>query len=112
MLNFQWDPKITTFPGLYLVSALIFAPLKACSVYNLRLVSVIGSVLNALLIYKIREHVNKDARMVRLAYIKFHDVILTISLFISGHVPLGLGPGKPNPDTHPSDVLLLVSVLH
>lgn len=67
-LAFQWDPKITTFPGLYLVSALIFAPLKACSVYNLRLVSLIGSVCNAVLIYKIREHVNKDARIVGLVY--------------------------------------------
>lgn len=64
-LFFQWDPKITTFPGLYLVSALIFGPLRACSVYNLRLVSVIGCILNAYLIYKIREHVNKEARIVR-----------------------------------------------
>lgn len=50
----QWDPKITTFPGLYIVSTLLnFAP-GTCSVWSLRLTSLIASVFNVWLIYQIR----------------------------------------------------------
>uniref|UniRef100_A0AAG5CW63 Dol-P-Glc:Glc(2)Man(9)GlcNAc(2)-PP-Dol alpha-1,2-glucosyltransferase n=1 Tax=Anopheles atroparvus TaxID=41427 RepID=A0AAG5CW63_ANOAO len=51
-----WDPKITTFPGLYLASAFVLNPLKACSVYNLRLTSLLAGILNVVLIYKIRRN--------------------------------------------------------
>uniref|UniRef100_A0A182SS52 Dol-P-Glc:Glc(2)Man(9)GlcNAc(2)-PP-Dol alpha-1,2-glucosyltransferase n=1 Tax=Anopheles maculatus TaxID=74869 RepID=A0A182SS52_9DIPT len=50
-----WDPKITTFPGLYLASALVLRPLEACSVYNLRLTSFIAAIVNVVLIYKLRQ---------------------------------------------------------
>uniref|UniRef100_A0A182YKF1 Dol-P-Glc:Glc(2)Man(9)GlcNAc(2)-PP-Dol alpha-1,2-glucosyltransferase n=1 Tax=Anopheles stephensi TaxID=30069 RepID=A0A182YKF1_ANOST len=50
-----WDPKITTFPGLYLASALVLRPLEACSVYNLRLTSFIAAIINVVLIYKLRQ---------------------------------------------------------
>ncbi|XP_040155732.1 putative Dol-P-Glc:Glc(2)Man(9)GlcNAc(2)-PP-Dol alpha-1,2-glucosyltransferase [Anopheles arabiensis] len=50
-----WDPKITTFPGLYLASALVLRPLDACSVYNLRLTSLIAAIINVVLIYKLRQ---------------------------------------------------------
>uniref|UniRef100_A0A182KBH1 Dol-P-Glc:Glc(2)Man(9)GlcNAc(2)-PP-Dol alpha-1,2-glucosyltransferase n=1 Tax=Anopheles christyi TaxID=43041 RepID=A0A182KBH1_9DIPT len=50
-----WDPKITTFPGLYLASALVLRPLVACSVYNLRLTSLIAAIVNVVLIYKLRQ---------------------------------------------------------
>lgn len=49
-----WDNKITTFPGLYLVSASFLAPFKACSSYHLRMVSLIASIANVYLIYIIR----------------------------------------------------------
>ncbi|KAH8270516.1 hypothetical protein KR018_011039 [Drosophila ironensis] len=48
-----WDPKITTFPGLYLL-ALVLSPFKLCSVTGLRLLSLAGAGVNILLLYKIR----------------------------------------------------------
>ncbi|XP_053680989.1 putative Dol-P-Glc:Glc(2)Man(9)GlcNAc(2)-PP-Dol alpha-1,2-glucosyltransferase [Anopheles nili] len=50
-----WDPKITTFPGLYLISAVVFSPFKACSVYHLRLTSLVAAIVNVVLIFKIRK---------------------------------------------------------
>lgn len=48
----KWDPKITTFPGLYLVSYIIL-PFKFCTTFYLRCISFGASVLNVILIYKI-----------------------------------------------------------
>uniref|UniRef100_A0A1Q3F5Q3 Dol-P-Glc:Glc(2)Man(9)GlcNAc(2)-PP-Dol alpha-1,2-glucosyltransferase n=1 Tax=Culex tarsalis TaxID=7177 RepID=A0A1Q3F5Q3_CULTA len=50
-----WDEKITTFPGLYLISGSFLSPFKACSVYFLRLTSMIASIANAYLVYIIRK---------------------------------------------------------
>uniref|UniRef100_A0A8D8B047 Dol-P-Glc:Glc(2)Man(9)GlcNAc(2)-PP-Dol alpha-1,2-glucosyltransferase n=1 Tax=Culex pipiens TaxID=7175 RepID=A0A8D8B047_CULPI len=52
-----WDEKITTFPGLYLISGSFLSPFKACSVYFLRLTSAVASIANAYLIYIIRKAV-------------------------------------------------------
>ncbi|EAT40471.1 AAEL007809-PA [Aedes aegypti] len=49
-----WDNKITTFPGLYLVSASFLGPFQACSIYHLRMISLIASIANVYLIYIIR----------------------------------------------------------
>lgn len=51
---FQWDPKITTFPGLYLLSSVFLLPLGICSTFALRLTSLFASVVNVVLIYEIR----------------------------------------------------------
>ncbi|KAH8379302.1 hypothetical protein KR009_004111 [Drosophila setifemur] len=48
-----WDPKITTFPGLYMI-ALVLSPFNLCSVTGLRLLSLAGAGINILLLYKIR----------------------------------------------------------
>ncbi|XP_062560968.1 putative Dol-P-Glc:Glc(2)Man(9)GlcNAc(2)-PP-Dol alpha-1,2-glucosyltransferase [Armigeres subalbatus] len=50
-----WDNKITTFPGLYLVSASFLGPFQACSIYHLRMISLIASIANVYLIYIIRK---------------------------------------------------------
>ncbi|XP_065091253.1 putative Dol-P-Glc:Glc(2)Man(9)GlcNAc(2)-PP-Dol alpha-1,2-glucosyltransferase [Ochlerotatus camptorhynchus] len=50
-----WDEKITTFPGLYLVSASLLGPFQACSIYHLRMVSLIASIANVYLIFIIRK---------------------------------------------------------
>ncbi|XP_055549757.1 putative Dol-P-Glc:Glc(2)Man(9)GlcNAc(2)-PP-Dol alpha-1,2-glucosyltransferase [Wyeomyia smithii] len=50
-----WDPKITTFPGLYLISALFLSPFELCTTYALRLTSVFASIANACLIFAIRK---------------------------------------------------------
>ncbi|XP_046975497.1 putative Dol-P-Glc:Glc(2)Man(9)GlcNAc(2)-PP-Dol alpha-1,2-glucosyltransferase [Vanessa cardui] len=48
--NFSyWDPKITTLPGLYLVSAATVGSYFPCTTYNLRLVNLIGSCFNLVL---------------------------------------------------------------
>ncbi|XP_053951937.1 putative Dol-P-Glc:Glc(2)Man(9)GlcNAc(2)-PP-Dol alpha-1,2-glucosyltransferase [Anastrepha ludens] len=48
-----WDPKITTFPGLYLVS-LILIPLGACTELGLRCISLAAATVNIIVLYKIR----------------------------------------------------------
>ncbi|XP_055613264.1 putative Dol-P-Glc:Glc(2)Man(9)GlcNAc(2)-PP-Dol alpha-1,2-glucosyltransferase [Uranotaenia lowii] len=50
-----WDNKITTFPGLYLVSAGFLGPYRLCSVFALRMTSVVASIANAYLIFIIRK---------------------------------------------------------
>ncbi|XP_001851427.2 putative Dol-P-Glc:Glc(2)Man(9)GlcNAc(2)-PP-Dol alpha-1,2-glucosyltransferase [Culex quinquefasciatus] len=52
-----WDEKITTFPGLYLISGSFLSPFKACSAYFLRLTSAVASIANAYLVYIIRKAV-------------------------------------------------------
>lgn len=44
----HWDNKITTLPGLYLVSSAVKL-ISECTTYNLRLVNLIASVVNLLL---------------------------------------------------------------
>lgn len=50
----EWDPKITTFPGLYIAS-LVVIPFNMCNIYGLRLVSLLASTCNVYLIFRIRE---------------------------------------------------------
>lgn len=48
--NFSyWDPKITTLPGLYLVSAALVGFYFPCNTYNLRFVNLVVSSFNFLL---------------------------------------------------------------
>ncbi|XP_018566714.1 putative Dol-P-Glc:Glc(2)Man(9)GlcNAc(2)-PP-Dol alpha-1,2-glucosyltransferase [Anoplophora glabripennis] len=47
----QWDPKVTTLPGLYVVSMVVLSPFHTCSSYALRFVSLLASVVNILLFY-------------------------------------------------------------
>lgn len=62
MYVLQWDPKITTFPGLYIVSTLLFLPIGACNVFALRLTSVFASVVNLWFIYEIRRLATERVR--------------------------------------------------
>lgn len=50
---FQWNPKITTLPGLYLISLLFLAPFQLCLIYWLRFVNLAASVLNIFLFYNL-----------------------------------------------------------
>uniref|UniRef100_A0A336LNB5 Dol-P-Glc:Glc(2)Man(9)GlcNAc(2)-PP-Dol alpha-1,2-glucosyltransferase n=1 Tax=Culicoides sonorensis TaxID=179676 RepID=A0A336LNB5_CULSO len=49
-----YDPKITTFPGLYFISSLVLGPFGLCTDYFLRLTCFICSIFNFVLFYKIR----------------------------------------------------------
>jgi alpha-1,2-glucosyltransferase len=48
----QWNPKITTLPGLYLLT--IFVP--KCSVYALRMIPLVCSIINFYLITEIKSN--------------------------------------------------------
>lgn len=51
IVMFQWHPKITTFPGLYLLSSLLLGAFDLCSTYWLRLTSLFFSFVNLILFY-------------------------------------------------------------
>ena len=59
-IHFQWDPMITTLPGLYLFSVGVIKPvtvmmegnmLRACSTYWLRSINILFAAGNFYLIY-------------------------------------------------------------
>ncbi|CAH0562281.1 unnamed protein product [Brassicogethes aeneus] len=56
----KWDPKITTLPGLYLLSSFILGPLKKCSIYYLRSINIGASVLNFYLFYFLLKKYNNE----------------------------------------------------
>lgn len=45
----QWDPKITTLPGLYLISSAALGTNFECNTYNLRFVNLVASCVNLIL---------------------------------------------------------------
>lgn len=76
MHMFQWDPKITTFPGLYILSGLFLFPWQACDVYYMRLISLIASMLNVYFIFQIRHmilHLNRNK-------LNFQIIVETLSI--------------------------------
>ncbi|XP_076243819.1 alpha-1,2-glucosyltransferase Alg10 [Calliopsis andreniformis] len=42
----QWNPKITTLPGLYLLAALILSPSGLCNIFYMRFINLLGVFLN------------------------------------------------------------------
>ncbi|XP_048003624.1 putative Dol-P-Glc:Glc(2)Man(9)GlcNAc(2)-PP-Dol alpha-1,2-glucosyltransferase [Leguminivora glycinivorella] len=53
----HWDSKITTLPGLYLVSAAVLGSYLPCDTYHLRLVNLVASCVNLLLFSSILKFV-------------------------------------------------------
>ncbi|XP_050454023.1 putative Dol-P-Glc:Glc(2)Man(9)GlcNAc(2)-PP-Dol alpha-1,2-glucosyltransferase [Cataglyphis hispanica] len=49
----QWDPKITTLPGLYLITTAILSPFNMCNITYIRCINLLGTCLNLYLIYNI-----------------------------------------------------------
>lgn len=54
----QWDPKITTLPGLYLITAAILSPLNLCNTFYMRCVNLIGTLFNLYLVYNIIKQIS------------------------------------------------------
>ncbi|XP_013200359.1 putative Dol-P-Glc:Glc(2)Man(9)GlcNAc(2)-PP-Dol alpha-1,2-glucosyltransferase [Amyelois transitella] len=52
-----WDPKITTLPGLYLISSAFIGQHFPCNTYNLRLVNLAASCINLMLFSSILKYV-------------------------------------------------------
>ena len=64
LLFFQWDPKLTTLPGLYLISVGILHPVSkffdqiVCESVHLRLINVVLSLITLLIIVRISEQIH------------------------------------------------------
>ncbi|KOX74903.1 Putative Dol-P-Glc:Glc(2)Man(9)GlcNAc(2)-PP-Dol alpha-1,2-glucosyltransferase [Melipona quadrifasciata] len=54
----QWDPKITTLPGLYLIATLILSPLQLCNAFYMRCINLLGTFLNLYLAHSIIEQIS------------------------------------------------------
>ncbi|XP_044727070.1 putative Dol-P-Glc:Glc(2)Man(9)GlcNAc(2)-PP-Dol alpha-1,2-glucosyltransferase [Chrysoperla carnea] len=54
----EWDSKITTLPGLYMVSTVLLGPFQLCTDYNLRFINYLAGVLNIILFAKIAQNNN------------------------------------------------------
>ncbi|XP_068966493.1 dol-P-Glc:Glc(2)Man(9)GlcNAc(2)-PP-Dol alpha-1,2-glucosyltransferase [Bombus flavifrons] len=54
----QWDPKITTLPGLYLIATLILSPLKLCNIFCMRCINLFGTFLNLYLAHSIIKQIS------------------------------------------------------
>lgn len=72
----QWDSKITTLPGLYIIATAILSPFNLCNIIYMRLINLIGTCVNLYLVYEvIRENCKSnrtdrwdDWSMLALAY--------------------------------------------
>ncbi|XP_043252734.1 putative Dol-P-Glc:Glc(2)Man(9)GlcNAc(2)-PP-Dol alpha-1,2-glucosyltransferase [Colletes gigas] len=54
----QWDPKITTLPGLYLLATAILSPLNLCNIFYMRSINLLGTFVNLYLAYNILERIS------------------------------------------------------
>jgi len=63
---FEWDDKITTLPGLYLISVLFLTPLKllniSCTIWWLRYLNLVINFFNIFLITEILKKLEKDTK--------------------------------------------------
>ncbi|CAF0833560.1 unnamed protein product [Brachionus calyciflorus] len=90
----EWNDKITTLPGLYLLSTSVIRifqlflketePLSLCGTYWLRLSNVVLSTFNFVLLFKIFTHLNSKG----LQNIKYPNLFSLISAFSLSLFPL------------------------
>jgi alpha-1,2-glucosyltransferase len=65
----QWDPKITTLPGLYLLSVGVLMPLSAvlridlCGTYALRMTNVFACFANFYIIHNIQKRLHPERKV-------------------------------------------------
>lgn len=50
---FQWDSKITTLPGLYLIATAILSPFNLCDITYIRCINFLGTCINLYLLYNV-----------------------------------------------------------
>uniref|UniRef100_H2Z277 Dol-P-Glc:Glc(2)Man(9)GlcNAc(2)-PP-Dol alpha-1,2-glucosyltransferase n=1 Tax=Ciona savignyi TaxID=51511 RepID=H2Z277_CIOSA len=85
----QWDPKITTLPGMYFISVLILAPLSwfggksLCTVWSLRFINIMFNLVNLLISYLILKRLRREnvKPKVEDEKMKFFDLILKALLY-------------------------------
>ena len=62
---FQWDPKITTLPGLYVIATLLLSPLELCNTFHLRCLNLLATFLNLYFTYDIVKQISITRRTQR-----------------------------------------------
>ncbi|KAM3955068.1 dol-P-Glc:Glc(2)Man(9)GlcNAc(2)-PP-Dol alpha-1,2-glucosyltransferase-like [Aphomia sociella] len=84
--NFSyWEPKITTLPGLYLVSAAVLRSHFPCIAYNLRFVNLIASCINLILFASILKFVYGNTSYVK-TVLQALNLSLLPPLYFFSHV--------------------------
>ncbi|XP_011556878.3 putative Dol-P-Glc:Glc(2)Man(9)GlcNAc(2)-PP-Dol alpha-1,2-glucosyltransferase [Plutella xylostella] len=81
-----WDPKITTLPGLYMVSATFLGTYFDCNLYNLRFVNLATSVLNLALFASILKYVYGNNENQAKIVIQALNLSLLPPLYFFSHV--------------------------
>lgn len=109
MLHYlQWDPKITTLPGLYVITAVILSPFNSCNITYIRCVNLIGTCVNLYLIYNIMKENCKSNRTNRWS----NWLILTSAYNITFFPPLYFWCFFYYTDVASVNVVLLMLLLH
>ncbi|KAL6260956.1 hypothetical protein P5V15_008484 [Pogonomyrmex californicus] len=61
----EWDPKITTLPGLYFITTVILSPFNLCNITFIRCINLFGTCINLYLLYNIIKENCKSNEMDR-----------------------------------------------
>lgn len=84
--NFEyWDPKITTLPGLYVLSYAALSNYFGCNTYNLRMVNLVASVLNIFLLSSIIKYTYPGDRPLK-TVVQAVSIALLPPLYFYSHV--------------------------
>ncbi|KAL0280253.1 UNVERIFIED_CONTAM: hypothetical protein PYX00_001600 [Menopon gallinae] len=83
----EWNPKITTLPGLYLISFIFLKPAEIfnnniCSTYSLRFINIIGTVINFLLAYLILSKLHNNNNRTKSLSNIFLNVVSAVNIAI------------------------------
>nr|XP_023027695.1 putative Dol-P-Glc:Glc(2)Man(9)GlcNAc(2)-PP-Dol alpha-1,2-glucosyltransferase [Leptinotarsa decemlineata] len=79
-----WDPKVTTLPGLYLVSAVLLGPFDLCTTYWLRYISFIAAIFNIPLFFALLSVYHKQNNYLNV--LSSFTLALCPPLFFFGHL--------------------------
>jgi hypothetical protein len=83
----QWDPKITTLPGLYLLSVGVLMPLSSvmrvdlCGTYALRMTNVFACFANFYIIYNIQKRLYPERRVCKV-HMYWNNLTFILSIFL------------------------------
>ncbi|XP_034936246.1 putative Dol-P-Glc:Glc(2)Man(9)GlcNAc(2)-PP-Dol alpha-1,2-glucosyltransferase [Chelonus insularis] len=109
---YEWDKKITTLPGLYLISAALLAPFKLCTTLFLRGINLIGTFFNLFLIYQILRTTKWMKKIEDDSQTDKHGLALTIALTITLLPPLYFWHFLYYTDVISVNLVLLMYLLH
>ncbi|KAL0127061.1 hypothetical protein PUN28_005408 [Cardiocondyla obscurior] len=103
----QWDPKITTLPGLYLIATAILSPFNLCQVTYVRCINLLGTCLNLCLLYSIIKQNSKPSEVDRDSWL-----VLALTYNLALFPPLYFWSFFYYTDVVSVSVVLLTQYLH